>query len=56
MNWTELIARLPRMTERELKDAIAAEAAGEARASHLYRLHARYGKLRAIRERRQLLG
>jgi len=55
VNWTELIAKLPGMTERELKDAIAAEAAGEARASHLARLHTRYGKLRNARERRELL-
>jgi len=55
MNWTELIAKLPHMTERELKDAIAAEAAGEARASHLARMHTRYGKLRNARERKALL-
>lgn len=55
MNWTELVAKLPRMTERELKDAIAAEAKGPERASHLARMHARYSKLRAARERRELL-
>jgi hypothetical protein len=53
--WTELVARLPKMTEQELKAAIEAEANGEARASHLARLHARYSKLRAARERRELL-
>lgn len=54
--WTDLIDRLGRMTERELQAAIAVEASRpEPRASHLARLHARYSKLRAARERKALL-
>jgi hypothetical protein len=44
------------MSEAELKDAIAAEARrDEPRASHLTRLHMRYSKVRAARERAELL-
>jgi hypothetical protein len=54
--WTDLVKRLPSMTEAELTAAIAAEAKlDEPRASHLARMHARYSKLRAARERRDLL-
>lgn len=53
--WTDLVARLPHMTERELKEAIREEANGAARASHLARMHARYSKLRTARERKALL-
>jgi len=56
MNWTELIAKLPHMTERELKDAIAEEARRDSpRVSHMARMHTRYGKLRNARERKALL-
>lgn len=55
--WTDLVRRLPSMTEAELKVEIAKEAArDEPRASHLTRMHTRYGKLRNARERRALLG
>jgi hypothetical protein len=44
------------MSEAELAAAIAAEARrDEPRASHLTRLHMRYSKVRAARERRELL-
>jgi hypothetical protein len=44
------------MTEAELKAAIDAEAKRpEPRASHLTRLHMRFSKVRAARERRELL-
>jgi len=55
MNWTELHARLPKMTEADLRAAIQEEANGPARASHLTRMHTRLCKLRAARERRELL-
>lgn len=56
MNWTELVAKLPDMTERELKEAIREEASRDSpRASHLARMHTRYGKLRNARERSELL-
>ena len=54
--WTDLLDSIGRMTEAELKDAIAAEAKRpEPRASHLTRLHMRYSKVRAARERAELL-
>ena len=54
--WTGLLDSIGRMTEAELKAAIAAEAKRpEPRASHLTRLHMRYSKVRAARERRELL-
>jgi hypothetical protein len=56
MNWTDLVAKLPRMTEREIEAAIAEEAKRDSpRASHLARMHTRYGKLRNARERAALL-
>lgn len=55
-DWTDMIERLPSMTEADLDAAIRAEAGrDEPRASHLTRMHMRYSKLRAIRERRELL-
>jgi hypothetical protein len=54
--WTDLVERLPSMSEAELAAAIAAEARrDEPRASHLTRLHMRYSKVRAARERAELL-
>ncbi len=54
--WTDLVERLPSMSEAELAAAIAAEARrDEPRASHLIRLHMRYSKVRAARERAELL-
>jgi hypothetical protein len=54
--WTDLVERLPSMSEAELKAAIDAEARrDEPRASHLTRLHMRYSKVRAARERAELL-
>lgn len=56
MNWTELLAKLPGMSERELKGAIREEASRDSpRASHMARMHTRYGKLRNARERKELL-
>jgi hypothetical protein len=56
MTWTDLVRRLPDMTEAELKAEIAKEAQrDEPRASHLTRMHMRLCKLRAARERRELL-
>jgi hypothetical protein len=54
--WTDMVERLPSMSEVELKDAIDAEARrDEPRASHLTRLHMRYSKVRAASERAELL-
>jgi hypothetical protein len=54
--WTDLVRRLPDMTEAELMAEIAAEARrDDPRASHLTRMHMRLCKLRAARERRELL-
>jgi hypothetical protein len=54
--WTDLVKHIPSMTEAELAAAIAAEARrDEPRASHLTRLHMKYSKVRAARERRELL-
>ncbi len=56
MTWTDLVRRLPDMTEAELKAEIAAEVRrDDPRASHLTRMHMRLCKLRAARERRELL-
>jgi hypothetical protein len=56
MTWTDLVRRLPDMTEAELTAEIAAEARrDDPRASHLTRMHMRLCKLRAARERRELL-
>ena len=57
MTWTELVAKLPYMTEAEIVAKIAKEAQRDnLRASHLTRMHMRLCKLRAARERRELLG
>jgi hypothetical protein len=54
--WTDLLDSIGRMSEAELKAAIDAEARrDEPRASHLTRLHMRYSKVRAARERAELL-
>ena len=54
-NWRDFIERIPTMSEKELCRAIYEEANGKARASHLTRLHMRFSKVRAARERRELL-
>lgn len=54
--WTDLLDSIGRMSEAELKAAIDAEARrDEPRASHLTRLHMRFSKVRAARERAELL-
>lgn len=54
--WTDLLDSIGRMSEAELKAAIDAEVKRpEPRASHLTRLHMRFSKVRAARERRELL-
>jgi hypothetical protein len=54
--WTDLLDSIGRMSEAELKAAIDAEAKRpEPRASHLTRLHMRFSKVRAARERAELL-
>ena len=53
--WTDMIKNLGRMSEEEIRVAIAKEAAGRARASRLTRMHQRMSKLRTARERRELL-
>lgn len=55
ITWRALNQALPRMTEREVDEALAAEAAGSCRASHLLRLHQRKNTLRMARERKALL-
>ncbi len=55
ITWRALNEKLPRMTEREVDDEMAAEIAGQARASHLLRLHQRKNTLRSARERKALL-
>jgi len=54
--WVDLIKNLTLMSEADLVQAIAKEAAGRARASRLTRMHQRMSKLRTARERRVLLG
>lgn len=55
ITWRALNEKLPRMTEKELDEALDAEIAGPARASHLLRLHQRKNTLRTKRERAELL-
>ncbi len=55
ITWRALNEQLPRMTEKQLDEALAAEVAGPARASHLLRLHQRKNTLRVARERKALL-
>ena len=53
--WREMVQRLSTMTEEELVSAINIEVSGACRKTIVARLHQRYTKLRAARERRALL-
>jgi hypothetical protein len=53
--WKDLIAKLPSMTEEELLLAINLEASTYKRKNIISRMHMRYSKLRAIRERKALV-
>lgn len=55
-NWGELNKELNVLTEQELNSLIQRERAGKQRNAYLSRLHGRFNKLRAIRERQELLG
>jgi hypothetical protein len=54
-DWREFIAQLRMMTEPELKNAINYEVSTNNRSSVVIRLHQRYTKLRATRERNELI-
>ena len=54
-NWQNLNTRLPTLTEDELKAAIEREQNDLGRARFLMRMHQRYTKLRALRERVALM-
>ena len=53
--WRSLNAKIGRMTEEEISDALVLERATHKRASMLERLHRRYCSLRASRERIELM-
>jgi hypothetical protein len=55
MNWRDLNARLPRMTEDEVAEMLRDEMNGPRRATYLVRLHQRFTTLRKVRERREML-
>lgn len=55
-SWPELNARLAKLPEEELKRLLGRELRGKRRVHFLLRLHGRYNKLRAERERRELIG
>lgn len=49
-NWSELIRKVGRMNEEELRASLDKEVHGEKRQDFVLRLHRRYSKLRARRE------
>jgi hypothetical protein len=53
--WRSLNAKIGRMAEEEISEALALERATHKRASMLERLHRRYCSLRASRERIEIL-
>ena len=52
--WGELTKNLGEMTEEELRTAINVEVSTTRRDSYMLRMHQRFSKLRAIRERDEL--
>ena len=54
-SWKELMAILPTLDENELVVAINTEVSGFKRKGHIERMHQRYSKLRAKRERDALV-
>lgn len=55
LGWKDLMQRLPALTESELVTLINYEVARYHRHAIIRRLHARYSKLRAARERELLV-
>jgi hypothetical protein len=53
--WRSLNAKIGRMAEEEISEALALERATHKRASMLERLHRRYCSLRASRERIEIM-
>ena len=53
-NWRQLNVALPTMTEDQVRDLLHDEQRGDARPTHITRLHQRFTALRAARERREL--
>jgi hypothetical protein len=54
-DWLAMNKQLPTLTETQLVDELAREQDGLARARFLLRLHQRYSRIRAGRERMALL-
>lgn len=54
-SWKDLIAKLPSLTEDELREAINLEVSLYKRKNFISRMHMRYAKLHAAREREALL-
>lgn len=54
-SWRDLIAKLMQMSEEDLRNAINFEVSTYRRKAIISRLHARYSKLRAARERELLI-
>lgn len=53
-NWRQLNVALPTMTEEQVRNLLLEEQRGDARPTHITRLHQRFTALRAARERREL--
>lgn len=53
--WRELMTTLPSMNEQQLAEAINYEVSTYRRKNFIARMHQRYSRLRADREREQLL-
>ncbi len=54
-NWAVLNDNIQQLDEATIKALIDKEKKGESRPQFLIRLHGRYNKLRAIREKKELL-
>jgi hypothetical protein len=54
-SWRELMTKLPEMDEVTLRESINYEASVYKRKAFITRMHQRYCRLRADRERQQLL-
>lgn len=55
MSWRDLLEKLPKMGEDDLREAINYEVATYKRKVVITRLHQRYSRLRADRERQMLI-
>jgi hypothetical protein len=55
MSWRDMLEKLPKMNEETLREAINYEVATYKRKLIITRMHQRYSRLRADRERKQLL-